>query len=371
MSKATAEADPVRLGHLLELHREDLIGRWCHKVANLSPALARLPHASLVDAMGLFVDMVIADLRGIQMPDGSAVARHHGEHRKGVSAGLQTLIHEYVCWLDVVKDLLDELGETADVDAWRRIARSALLAASEAAHAYAVRQHRESRARDAERFAFLAHDLRNPLASVRNAWALMAQRGELPSGRLTEVIDRSLDRVVARLDTSLHAMRTRVESDHDVYTLERIDITQLAAQICSELELEANSRGIALELNATESIPAELHAPLATAAIANVLHNAIKHAPEGSTVTIEVSKDGGHAQVEISDEGPGLAPDLAERIYRAFQSGRGESSGFGLGLAIVQHAMDAHRGSVHVTNREATGCCFLLLFPVTREAPEV
>jgi signal transduction histidine kinase len=84
--------------------------------------------------------------------------------------------------------------------------------------------------------------------------------------------------------------------------------------------------------------------------LTNLLDNAARHSPRGGTVTIEVLLDGPAIRVRVADEGPGIPPELREKVFEAFYRGRDEPErpGSGLGLAIAQAIVTAHGGRIWV-----------------------
>lgn len=357
------------LGCFLEERRDELIERWSRETKRKNPELRRLPEASVINAMGLFIDQVAAALREHQRLADSSIAQSHGEHRQANAFELHRLIGEYVTFLDVVRDTAEGYGRALDAAEQLRLARLVLIGAAESTHAFATRHERAQRRRDAEHFAFLAHDLRNPLAVVRMAWQLLRAQGELPQSEPVRLIERSLVATVERLDASLDAMRARLDYDGAVLDRAQHRLSALVAAACDEVALAAQTKRVAIELDGGDDTDLEVDARLISAALINVLHNAIKHTPADRRVGVRWQIERETAVIEICDEGDGIDPETAESIFKAFNAGRDEAAGHGLGLAIVREAVEAHGGSVHVENRAAPshGCCFKLLVPL-REA---
>jgi signal transduction histidine kinase len=102
----------------------------------------------------------------------------------------------------------------------------------------------------------------------------------------------------------------------------------------------------------------------------NLMENAIKHTPAGTHVRAAVARVNGHVLLTVEDDGPGIAPELRERIFERFVRGQGDRGGsFGLGLSIVRAVADAHGGDVHVEQgADAQGTRFVVTFPGA-EAP--
>jgi signal transduction histidine kinase len=105
----------------------------------------------------------------------------------------------------------------------------------------------------------------------------------------------------------------------------------------------------------------------------NLVENALIHTPAGTPVTVSVRRDGATAVLEVADRGPGVPPDLRERVFERFAraGGDGTRRGSGLGLAIVRAVVDAHGGRVELLDAEGGGARFVVTLPAASEpAPE-
>ena len=94
--------------------------------------------------------------------------------------------------------------------------------------------------------------------------------------------------------------------------------------------------------------------------LGGLLHNATKYAPQGTAISVAVAKDGDHATVRVSDEGPGVPLEQRDHIFAPlYQGGRGDEAraGLGMGLAIAQRYVDLHGGRIWVQSSD-TGATF-------------
>jgi signal transduction histidine kinase len=96
-------------------------------------------------------------------------------------------------------------------------------------------------------------------------------------------------------------------------------------------------------------------------AVLALLENALQHAPTGSRVSVACISQGHRVAISVSDEGPGIAPEMAARLFEPFATGR--PTGTGLGLAIARAAAQAHRGELSFTPCQPSGVCFTLALP--------
>jgi signal transduction histidine kinase len=114
--------------------------------------------------------------------------------------------------------------------------------------------------------------------------------------------------------------------------------------------------------------------PLVEQALTNLVANAIRYSPHGTTVTIRASRSndvlpGDHVEIEVRDQGPGIAEEhlnrIFERFYRVDKARSRERGGTGLGLAIVKHIMNLHGGRVEVDSQLGKGSVFRLVLPAS------
>ncbi len=219
--------------------------------------------------------------------------------------------------------------------------------------ALAARQASETKVR--QFVADASHELRNPLAAIRG-YAELTRRGrdELPedtqfamrrieseSERMSKLVDDLL--LLARLDNGPALQRSEVE------------LTDLVANATADAQVAGPDHEWEVEVpEAPVVIKADrfrIHQ-----VIANLLANARTHTPAGTHVIASVKVDGMFAVVTVSDDGPGIAPDLLPKVFERFvraDASRVRKSGqsTGLGLAIVAAVVQAHGGTVGVTSR--------------------
>jgi two-component system OmpR family sensor kinase len=255
-----------------------------------------------------------------------------------------------------------------------RLGRSlnAMLGQIEAA--FHARAQSESAARRSEErmrqfVADASHELRTPLASIRG-FAELYRQGAVP--RQSDV-----DRVMGRIEDEAVRMGLLVE---DLLLLARVDaqrpleyapvdLLAVAADAVHDARAVAPERRIDLDLLPSDHPPVVLgdDARLRQVA-ANLVSNALTHTPADAAVRVRVGTVGGSAVLEVADEGPGLAPEEAarvfERFYRADPSRTRSSGGSGLGLSIVAALVAAHGGTADVETAPGRGAVFRVLLPL-------
>ncbi|MDX5320494.1 MAG: HAMP domain-containing histidine kinase, partial [Bacteroidota bacterium] len=117
-----------------------------------------------------------------------------------------------------------------------------------------------------------------------------------------------------------------------------------------------------------EIIPALVNRDQIWRVVNNLLNNAIKFSPLGTTIYVKVHKEGKEAIVSIKDQGIGMPEDMKDKVFNMFAgAGRSGTSGektFGLGLPICKQIMDAHKGKIWFESKEGKGSTFFLSFPL-------
>jgi PAS domain S-box-containing protein len=227
----------------------------------------------------------------------------------------------------------------------------------------------------AELSASLAHEIKNPLASIRSAveqLALSAGAGE-DERTLGRLIVRESDRLSRLLSEFLDFARVRVTRGS------RVDIGGIARAAASlAASFPDGEKGVAVECDIPDDpVLMEGDEDLLHRAVFNIVLNAVQASPDGGTVRVELTEMGGDQlprgvlfpddaiALHVVDEGPGIPADLRDRVFDPFFTTK--AGGTGLGLPIVHRAVDAHRGVVLVDS-SARGTRFSVLLPRSRFA---
>jgi signal transduction histidine kinase len=196
----------------------------------------------------------------------------------------------------------------------------------------------------------VSHELRSPLARLGFAVELArtSPDRETALARIRQEADR-----LAQLVDELLAL-TRAEGDPAARVVERVDLRELLAEVVASCELETEMQGCQLEAKIDTPAAVTGDFELLERACDNVLRNAIRHTPKGSSVTVELASKDSRAIISIRDFGPGVPADALSEIFKPFyrvESDRGRSSGgVGLGLAIASRAVELHQGQISARN---------------------
>ena len=245
------------------------------------------------------------------------------------------------------------------------------------ARAFDQMQRRLQQQEEARR-AFVStasHELRTPLASLDGMLELLHDDLEsgaldLPDARLLLDRARTQSRRLARLAADLLDL-SRLDAQVELRS-EPVELGELSRAVLAEFELGTGERGIVSTLDDSAGRVWACGDPGGIARIVRILlDNAVRVSPQGGEVTVEL-RNGGQASVTVRDEGPGVAPEEEEMIFKRFQRGRGAagSAGFGLGLAIGRELAERMGGELVLECTETPGATFTLRLPVATAQEE-
>jgi signal transduction histidine kinase/ActR/RegA family two-component response regulator len=234
---------------------------------------------------------------------------------------------------------------------------------------------READRRKDEFLATLAHELRNPLAPIRNSLEVMRRAGEQREAVDTAraIMERQLIHMVRLVDDLLDL--SRITRGRIELRRERI---RLAAALEDALETcrpQFEERGQELTLEAPESsLLVDGDRTRLAQVFTNLLSNASKYSPRGSPVVIRAQDAGEWVSVSVRDQGIGIAPEALPRIFdifsQAVRSNELTDGGLGIGLSLVRSLVDQHGGRVEALSEGlGRGSEFIVHLPVAREAP--
>lgn len=310
-----------------------------------------LEHGGPVTAFPLFVDESLAGVLAfcwgfpIQLDDGDLTF-------------LRTLAEQ--CALAIERARLYETA--AREIAERRASEQKLLEASR---------------RKDEFLAMLAHELRNPLAPIRAAADLLELSGlkDERIGRVNRVLKRQVDHLKRIVDDLLDV--ARVAQGRMVLQRERVNLVDVVQQTCADHVDRFAAAGVAFEVMLPrETLWAAADATRLSQALGNLLNNARKFSPKGTSVFVLLQRDAAapeRAIIEVRDHGAGISSELLPNLFQPFiQADRSlarSSGGLGLGLSIARGVALLHGGDVAVqSDGEGAGAAFRLMLPLIEEA---
>jgi signal transduction histidine kinase len=233
---------------------------------------------------------------------------------------------------------------------------------------------RESHSSDDRRGAALAdehhqlladvgHELKSPLSIMLALCGRLEENGRLEGQDADDV---------ARIRANAYTMLRRVQDLMLISRLESADL-QLEAAVVDVAAIVrgcldgfasiAEQRELQLQFAVPDRLPAVVDDEKLVSVVSNLVANAIRHAPPGGVVRVSLSTAPGQLQLEVADNGPGVAPDARERVFERYRRGR-SASGTGLGLAIVREIAELHGGTVTVGDAPEGGALFAMTLPL-------
>jgi signal transduction histidine kinase len=219
--------------------------------------------------------------------------------------------------------------------------------------------------------AFLAdisHELRTPLTSIQGFAQAIVEgeaRGDAVA-HVAEIIHREARRLVRMVEGLLQV--ARLESGAQTMSREEIAPARLLEGAMAALEVQAKEAGVSFDVAGADVLPSLRGDPDKLAQLfLNVLDNAVKHSPRGTTVHVRGSRDNGAILIRVRDAGSGLPQGAQTRLFQRFYRGdNAQRDGAGLGLAIAQAIAQAHGGSIRASNVDGGGAEFAVRLPITR-----
>jgi two-component system, OmpR family, sensor histidine kinase KdpD len=219
--------------------------------------------------------------------------------------------------------------------------------------------------------ASISHDLRAPLTAIAGAGCLVAQDGILLDsakrrslGQLIEVKARDMAGLLGNLLELIRLEAATALPNADWQSLE-----ELVGAAVRQSVHRLDRRQVLCEL--PDDLPMLLvDGHLIRQLLSNLLENAVKYTPPGTTIVIRAVAASDLVMLTIEDDGPGFGAVVAERLFEKFERGQreGSVSGAGLGLAICRAIARLHGGSIHATGREGGGARFEILLPQSTTA---
>ena len=212
-----------------------------------------------------------------------------------------------------------------------------------------------------------SHELRTPLAVIRGIGEAGLVETRTPAeykeaiGSMLEEIDR----LTTLVDTLLRLSHGDAGSVH--VSREPLDLGQLVREVAGSLSVLAEERRQPISIQADGSVQVHADRLVLREAITNVLDNAIKYSPVGAPIAVAIRAQENDAVVEVADQGPGIAPELRDRIFDRFfrlDTARSrDAGGTGLGLAIAKWAVEINGGSIRVDAGATGGSVFRISLP--------
>jgi signal transduction histidine kinase len=215
----------------------------------------------------------------------------------------------------------------------------------------------------------VSHELRSPLARLHFAVELARTSPDRETSAAR--IRKEANRLGSLVDELLQL--TRAEGDPSSREIKNVPLHDVLRSLVEDCALEAEMHHCRIELHAANPVHLRGEPELIRRAVENVLRNAIRHAPEGSGVEVDLDLHAGSALIRVRDYGPGVPEECLEDIFKPFfrvEDDRDRASGgVGLGLSIARRAVDLHQGTISARNARP-GLLVTLHLPNAGQIPD-
>lgn len=214
----------------------------------------------------------------------------------------------------------------------------------------------------------VSHDLKTPLTSITGFATQLAENPNLPLERRVATYSTIRDeawRLTILIDNLLSI--TKLESQEFKPSLETMFVEELIGTAIGQVRQRLVDHDVSIDVP-NDISDVVVDPMLMNQALMNLVENAQKYTPEGTTIKVRATERDDRVVISISDQGPGIPPESINRIFEKFvrfDQGR-KVDGTGLGLAIVKAIVELHEGAITVSNVEGGGACFDLELPSAR-----
>jgi len=217
-----------------------------------------------------------------------------------------------------------------------------------------------------------SHELRTPVTTTRTAASVTLQQAHRDEHEYREAL-QIVEQQAVRLSRVVDDMFTLARADAGNYPMRvtPMYLDEVIDDIVRAARVVASTRNVTIETTTVPSAAFTGDEDLVHRLIVNLIDNAVRHAPAGSTVRVELDETANGYAIAVNDQGPGIPPDLRqstfERFYRGDPARRSDAhDGAGLGLALARWIANAHGGDVTLARSSASGSTFVVSLPSSR-----
>ena len=214
----------------------------------------------------------------------------------------------------------------------------------------------------------VSHELRTPMTSLQ-AISELLKSGKVADASRRDHLLELMAGECGRLGRYLHNVLDfgRIEQDSKRYEIRTVDLKPVVAGVAEVVRSAAAEEDLDLEIETPDGpVPVEADPDAVRQALFNLIDNAVKYSAGRKRVAVRLAATADGAEISVSDNGIGIAPEDRDRVFEAFyrapEAARHDPKGVGLGLKIVKHIMDAHGGSVAVAGGPGRGTTLTLKF---------
>ncbi len=358
----------------LRSSQERAIARWDALVRQLLPDADQLTSKEVRDSIPAILEQMA---RALEASDPaptdrlSELTKVHGTVRFHESYNVKELIIEYRLLRRILVEEIDSCFARAVTGReWIALDIAVDTALQQAVESFLEHQRAQlKRATEAEGkfLAFLAHDMRGGLNSVMLAieWveSSLAARPELKE--LCDELARARGSAAETVDSMERLLQAeRLHQRAATPRQDEVDVGAVAAKVAGQFKALATRKGLQLAVQVAPETRLKTDEGLLTLILQNLVSNAVKYSDQG-TVTIEAEAGpGAPAALRVADQGPGIAPEFATKLFTAFTRGATRGvDGVGLGLFIVAQAARTIGAEVRLDSKPGAGATFVVSWP--------
>jgi signal transduction histidine kinase len=344
-------------------NRDEIIRRCRAKVA--TRAIPTPTHAEVGYGIPRFLDQLVASLgtrdsSGVEI--GASAARHgHDLRLQGFT--VSQVVHDYGDVCQSITDLALERQAPISVDEFRTLNKCLDDAIAGAVTEYGRGNQAVvdgGLSGDDQRLGFLAHEIRNLVATASVAFEVLKAGDVGMAGSTAGVLERTLAALRALINRSVAEVRSR----HDIRERSRFALAELVAELAPTAVLEAGARGLSFHVAEVEAdVWLDADRPVLTAVVTNLLQNAFKFTKPGSTVRLRADATVDRVLIAVEDECGGLPEGRVDDLFRPFEQRSADRTGLGLGLAMCRWGTELNRGHISARNLPDHGCVFTVDLP--------
>jgi signal transduction histidine kinase/DNA-binding response OmpR family regulator len=307
----------------------------------------------------------------IPQPEGTKAELPHDLQRVGAGSMITVALRargRTIGAITVVREVTSPEYDSSDVAMFEDLAQRVALAME---NARLFREAQDANHAKDEFLATLSHELRTPLTATLG-WAKMLRMGGLDG----ETFDSALETIQRSTEVQSQIIEdildvSRIVTGKLAVDMRPVDFASVITNAIESLRPSAEAKRLRIEQEIENEIPLNGDPRRLQQIVWNLLSNAIKFTPEEGTVFVSYRRAGDRSRLEIRDSGQGIAPEFLPHVFERFRQADGASTrehgGLGLGLAIVRHLVELHRGKIRAESPGLQqGASFIVEIPLAR-----
>jgi two-component system, NtrC family, sensor histidine kinase HydH len=207
----------------------------------------------------------------------------------------------------------------------------------------------------------IVHDLKNPLSIIRVGAAQAAAEKATHGDR--QIAEKRIEIQIERITSLVNDILDFTRGTPQRLVFAKLEFNVFLERIISEFRQEIAAKGVTIELEGPPpGSKLAMNPQRLSRVFYNVVFNAVEAMPAGGAIRLRFSENDREIVTEIEDTGPGISPEIADRLFEPFAT-FGKSRGTGLGLSICQRIVEEHRGKIGARNAARGGALFSITLP--------